>query len=278
MSFRETTIIAQKLNISLDQILIKAMSDDNKRIVLQLAVYPELGRHIQIEKTFDLLKQIIKEPYSELGAAISGMINPFFFRYKNIMRFYTLKYYHHNRSSPMNIPFGRIMEMEAELMLREEFFIHFTQISHSFYVWDRKIIYSLVNDIKYFMSVRLIEEEETKLLTMELYRFLDDFEKIVSEGIFEETGNKVELYVSDVDIDLTYAYIWNENFYINTFTAFGFFAIALEEEALLKIVMNRIAALKRCSTLISGVGDKERIAFFEQQRQIVNTLLPDIEN
>jgi len=269
-SLREAGILATQLNISLDNLI----NDDPENLVLGLPKYHLTGIYDRqhLEDILDYLHEFTEEPGCEFGMALSGIPFSLFLQYKFLARFYRLKYANHTANLPARIPYEKIEESDAKIEYREELYLLFRQIPNTFYVWDRQIIQLLVNDIKYAASVRLMKDCEVAELKKEIYRFLDDLEQVAIKGIFPETGNKIELYISDAHIDVSYAYMCSEKRQASMLSAFIIFnSTSLEKETFLK-VNNWVKSLKRFSTLVSGIGERERILFFEEQREIVDTL------
>jgi len=71
------------------------------------------------------------------------------------------------------------------------------RINQTIYVWDPLIFYYLANDIRYFISIHLLSEED-------LLQFLDDMEVLAFKGQFDDTGNNVYFYISGTNMDTSY--------------------------------------------------------------------------
>lgn len=272
-SLREAGLLAGRLNISLDEILFHITGKTKDKMGMYLSGHSSNpADHFDYAITaISYLEEITQEDYSEFGVAMSGIPYSLYFPYPLLSRFYLLKYLHHAKNS-QHIPFDMMKESDIEIQFRNRFYTLFRNISSTYYIWDRHIMYMLVSDIKYANSIRIIKEEDVVELKKELFHFLNDLEQLATKGVYEETGNKFELYISDAHIDVTYGYIWTEKKYVSLIVSFVFCAIASEEEASFKNINEWVKSLKRFSTLVSGIGERERILFFEEQRAIVNTL------
>lgn len=273
-SFREACLIAQKLNLSLDEIWMKSLTETRKAHLMRLPQHSnseENGPEL-IQTTISFLEEFTAQPYSEFGVALSGLTFAIYQGYSSLARFQIFKYRYHGENPQIKTPFEKIKEAKLQVELRDHFYLLFRQISNTYYIWDRNIIRVFVDDINYFRSIRLINDEEVRELKKELLMLLEDLEQSAIQRRFKETGNKFELYISDVSIDVTYAYMWTEKLFVSMFSSFIFYVTASQEEENLKIVSDWIKSLKRCSTLVSGSAEKERFIFFEKQRDIVNTL------
>ena len=273
-SFHEVVRIAQKLHISIDEIILKTSPEIKKTITLQFPVYPDKNKQylVEFEKAIEIIEKVVNEPYSEFGIALSALPSHIFYRYDNITKFHFLKYFHYSRESSGVISFNEIKESDERILSRKKYYSCFSLFSNTYYIWDRKIISTIVNDIKYFESIKLIQQEDIIELKDELYQLLYNLEALTSLGEYKDTGNKFELYISCVNIGMSYSYLYTERFNMMLLATLGFLASVSEEEFLFNRVKNWINSLKRCSVLISGIDDRERIAFFDQQREIVSTL------
>jgi hypothetical protein len=278
-TFKEAALIAIKMNLSLNEIILNASPGNKTKNVLELPVFHSDATNFGDEPTDRLiedaiifLKALTQQAFSEFGLALSGILFPLFLNYTCLSRFYILKHLHNNSSQLTNISFEKIAETKKQIEEREEFYLLYRQISHTFYIWDKKIIPALVEDIRYFQAIHLIKENEVGELKADIHRFLSDLEQLAIDGKFKETGNKFDLFISELGIDLSYAYIGSEKISIALFSTFIFFTSASQEKNLVKKVSDWVNSLKRCSVLISDNAAKERILFFDKQRAIVNTL------
>jgi hypothetical protein len=273
-SFGEVALLANQINISLDKIIPATASgiNPNNLLGLPLISNPEVNKSDLIEAIYDFFMLLTDQPYSEFGTALSGVNFVLFQSYSLLSRFHIMKHLHYSGNSSTPVPFERIFESNKQLELRSDFQVLFHKISYTYYIWDLQIIPALVNDILYFRNIRLLKESETNALKMELLRFLQDLEQLASTGTYKETGARFELYVSDINIDVSYSYMWSDEIFASAFSAFIFFAVPSLDESFFKNMTAWIKSIKRCSTQISVINDKERSLFFDRQRQLVNTL------
>jgi len=273
-SLREAGILANKLEISLDELILRATFNSKENVLLQL---PQQGlREIdsiqQSKNAITYLEKLTSDNYSEFGVALSGITFSLFLQYSLLYRFFTLKYLNHADNIQTSILFEKTKEMDIDTKFRHHLYLLFRGITNTYYIWDRQIIRLLVNDIKYAQSIRLMTEAEVVELKKEIHRFLNDLEYIAAKGAFPETGNKFELYISEAHIDVTYAYMQSDSTFVSMLSSFVIYVTASQEKVLFKNISNWIKSLKRHSTLVSGIGERERILFFDEQRVIVNTL------
>ncbi|GHT04299.1 hypothetical protein FACS189423_06770 [Bacteroidia bacterium] len=274
-SFREIFLLANTMNISLDKIARGAIAENQSKILLEMSTPGDLSgekANGMIELAFDFYTQLVAQSYSEMAMALSGISFSLYQSNSLLSRFYSLKYAYHNGNPTIRIPFGEIIETKKQLEVREKFSGLYHQIKNTAYIWDNKIIPVLVNDIRYFQNIHLLRKEEKDALKEELFRFLNNLEQLATDGEFKDTGNKFELYISDIDIDNTYGCAWSEQVYISFHKAFIFMATISKDASVYKNVSDWIKSIKKCSVCISVINDKERTLFFDKQREIVNIL------
>ena len=268
-SLREAIRISRKLNISLDNIILEPESRDT--VLLQLPLFLQ-NNDKKLENAIFFLKELVSQPYSELGGALSGLPFSLFLQYPLLARYYNFRYLYHISEYKKKVSFQNTFESKEQIDARDDLYLLYRKISKTFYIWDRKIISTLVNDINYFNYIQLISNSEMESLKKELFRFINDLENLASAGEYKETGNIFELYISELDIDKNYVYMWSEHLYVNMFSTFILFASASQDEPTYAHINLWINSFKKCSTLISKSGIKERILFFNEQRRIIDTL------
>lgn len=269
-SFKEAILLAGKLNISIDEIIAQATIDNQTRMVMHLNQHHSvpLREPWHIQQDIQYLRQLTQEPYSELAVALSGIASSLYCQYEYISRFYLLKYLYNLGNTE---PFEKIVS-SLQPQSRNDLYKAYREISNTYYIWDRKITKSIVDDIRYFHSIGLISQNEIEGFKKELHRFFNDLKRLADTGCYPENGNKFELYISDIHIDGTYAYMWTEKMFVSMYTSFILLTTSSEEIKPFKNVSDWIKSLKRSSVQISIANVKERVQFFNQQHEIIDTL------
>ena len=140
------------------------------------------------------------------------------------------------------------------------------------YIWDHRMFDYVVNDIQFFHSLLLLTDEDTKLLKKELLALLDYLMEIAAKGCFPETGNKVTICISKINIDTNYSYFYTDNLRMCRIHAFEKYDIFSFNEEMVNNFRSWMQLKKRISTQISEVDEKSRIEFFMKQRQLVERL------
>lgn len=127
----------------------------------------------------------------------------------------------------------------------------------------------LVTDILFFVSINLITPEELKVLQAELLELLEGMERFVAKGCYDDTGNEIYVYLSNINLDTSYCYLGGQNYHLSMLKAFTLNSITSFDVETFHRLKNWMSSLKRSSTLISVSGEKERVRFFNDQRCLV---------
>lgn len=268
-SMKEVVIIASMFNISIDEIITQTAIDEIRvKMKLPQDYEKRLKDPWQLEQEIRYLNELSKAPYSEIGAALSGIPITLYFNYPYLSKFYLMHYMYNQESTvtfnKVNSPLNTTTCQNLNKL--------YQNISYTYYIWDRKITRELIDDILYFRSIRFISQEDVEVLKNELHALFDNLEKLAESGCYPETGNKFELYILDSHIDITYAFLHSENLFVSLYISFILLSTFSEDKFTFKKVNEWVKHMKRGATLISASNEKERTIFFNEQHAIVNIL------
>lgn len=273
-SLREAGLIASKLNLSLDEVVMNAVQGKDKPIIMKMNVNYDLinNGYKSLESVATFLHTLCSESYSEFAVTLASITLSLYAQYEYIPRFLAFKYYRiYGKQS--NIAFCQVKyPPQKGLELMRQISNDLQYISYTYYILNESLIEELVKDIRYYASIHAITEGELKALKKEIHQFLNDLELLVARGTHKDTGNKVEFYLSNINIPNTYSYFLCESFQVTMITTFILSAMISYEEGALERTRSWIESLKQASTLISGVGTVSRIQFFDKQRMVVDRL------
>jgi len=271
-SLYEVALIANKLNISLDS-TIRITSSENPIYELVDQRFHDLREKdfAALEEHLDVLKYASMEPESE--QVYTSNLFPMFpsNRYYLLAKYNSFRWMYLNMETNSIKPFRDMEYSERHFDLSVKIIDATMDIKNTLYIWDNTIIASIIKEIKYFKSIRLMDNQDIIQFKSELHNYLNILEDIASKGRFE-TGNKVQIFISNIDTDTTYSYLETPNIHLSMVGAFTLnYLFSLETESLQRM-KGRIHALKRVSSLISESGEIQRIQFFKAQHALVDTL------
>ena len=272
-TFHEIATISKALGISLDGIIGVEIST-NRPFQLKMVefVHPYEVDYEMIEQLMILLHNTKYAQYSEISEASNVLPHSLFMKFQILSRFHFFKWdYHHNPLNG-NKTFKEFHLTDRIMKLQTKHYIEAKNVLHTFYIWDFQIFHYLVNDIHFFKSIRLLEDDDVLFIKEDLIRFLDYIEVLTLTGKFEETGNNVYIYISDVNIESGYSYLEIDNYHVSLIKTFILNTFTSLDEKTFENVKNWIQSLKRVSTMITISGEKQRTSFFQKQREIVGQL------
>ena len=125
--------------------------------------------------------------------------------------------------------------------------------------------------VRTFREMHLISQESVRVLRDELFAMLDEMETVAVKGEFEN-GNKIFLYLSDIDLESSYSYVTTSRHQAVNIGMFSLNGLRTPDPLMYEYVKKWIKTQSRFSTLISGSGELRRIHYFKRQREIVAQL------
>lgn len=268
-TFKEVTTIAKALNISLDDI-IGTTSQKSQPYQLKMTEFEKMAEidYYMIEEFRDLVRSIRSEKNTEYASA--SIMIPIYIAacYPNIYRFYIMKWIYQFGNPNSVKSFADTVVTERLWKTVCELVHAMQQIKYTYYIWDEMILLYFVNDINYFVNIRLMTKEEALIIKEELFLLLDNLDKQTFRGAYEN-GNKLHLYVSRLSFETTYSYVQSEKIKLTLIKAFTLNEVASLREDAFDRIKTWVSSLKRTSTLISGSGEMQRIMFFDKQRKLI---------
>lgn len=271
-SFVEMATLSAYLGISLDSVAETVSIYRSQWYKLHIRDYDEFAS-IDLNMSHNFVKAIniaADDPDSEFGIAANMLPLHISLLHFPVYRIYLLKWKYQFGKTPKNeLKYSDIHVPEAEKETYRLYLDAIKKIKYTYFIWDSSFLISLINDINYFHSIYLINQEEMHMLKQEISQLLDTLEYYTDYEKFERTGNKVETYVSSLNFETTYTYLISNNVSIGMSNAFCLGAFtSLDKEACEKM-KKWIWGLKKSSTLISGAAQRDKILFFEKQRNVL---------
>lgn len=272
-TFSEIVTIANEFGISLDNV-VGTVTAKSRPFQLKLVDFlnPKDVDYEMLEQYVDILVHAREDDNSELIDCTNILPMQLYMKYKYISRFYLFKWLYQFGEPGKAKRFEDIEVTDRFFSLQLSSIEESKFIRNSYFILDPLIFQYLLNDINYFASVNLIRPEDVKQLKKELLEFLNEMEALATRGMFEETGNKVFFYISGVNFDTSYWCVQAKNYHISMIKTFVLSSVASLDEGTYDKLRKWLRALIRSSIMISVSGEKQRVAFFEAQRQLINHL------
>ena len=105
----------------------------------------------------------------------------------------------------------------------------------------------------------------------ELGLLLSELEAVTMTGEFSKR-HSLAIYLSDINFEATYTYVEKGDFQACLFRVYSINSMDSQNPRMCNIQKNWIQSLKRHSTLISQSSEIQRRQFFNEQREIVESL------
>jgi hypothetical protein len=267
-SFVEMVTLSTHLSISLDNIADVASPYRSQWYHLHMRDYNEF-KPIDLYMSHNYIKAIslaAEDPNSEFGIAANMLPLHISLLHYPIYRIYLLKWRYQSGKTPKHkLNYANTTVPEAEKKTYKQYLDVIKKIRHTFFIWDKSFFISLIHDINYFHSIRIITQKEMEMLQEEMSSLLDTLEYYADYGEYE-TGNKIETYISNLVFDTTYMYVSSCNICISMNSVYSLGAFTSLEKEACEDMKLWIQGLKKSSSLISGVSQYDKITFFEKQR------------
>ena len=268
----EIAKIAMSWQISFDDIIVKSSNEMAFRGRMLDYLNPSEEDLDAIHTVVQMLEHIKDFPdleYMEISNRLSRMLTTGF---EYLTRFYLLKwkYQYANGDTPT---FSQIICLEEVKNFSSDFYKMSKNLSNINFVWDNRIFSYLADDIRCFHSIYMITDEEKELIKSDLYALIDYMSEVASKGCWLETGNKVNLYISQVNIDTNYHYYYYDSkVQLCGINIFGKNIIYSTNSAMLEDFRTFMQSKKKSSVQISEANERNRIEFFMKQRQLIDSL------
>ncbi|MDR0748239.1 MAG: hypothetical protein LBF62_01550 [Tannerellaceae bacterium] len=271
-TFAEASIISNSLGVSLDQV---AGANSSRNALFALSVinhkHPIDTYCAQIEDYIRIYKAVKDNPTLEWYVASNIIPQVFYLDYDNLARFLLYKWmYQHEKINYIKYFSG--LKISESLREKQKEYVKISkEVALSNFIWDNMMFCSLVNDIRYFVDINLINKEEVDVLKKEILCLIDELEQLAAKG-YHKPGKSIRIYVSNINFEASYSYLEANDFKLSMLRLYSINEITTADRAVFELQKEWIHSLRKYSTLISISGEMQRIQFFEKQKLYVNSL------
>lgn len=269
----ESALISKDLNISLDHIIGMKSKDKavfNLHLIQKSDMLGDYCRFMDnYVQTFRRLKG-----YSNSKCHSAHNVIPFSFytQYDLISKFYWYKWIYQMDGSERIAPFSQFSLPHKVLDIHKTFVQETRFIDSTSFILARNIFTSLARDVAFFSRLNLLTKLEVQQIKMELIDLLINLESMAASGLWH--GNKeVLFYLSNMNFESSYTYLECSDFELSILRVFSFGSILTLKDQVCNVHKDWLDSLKRSSTLISRSGDVHRAEYFNEQRELLNTIL-----
>ena len=161
--------------------------------------------------------------------------------------------------------------MNSESANYREYVRWVQSVATTYLIFDDSNFKHWLNALRAYREMHLISQESVRVLRDELFAMLDEMETVAVKGEFEN-GNKIFLYLSDIDLESSYSYVTTSRHQAVNIGMFSLNGLRTPDPLMYEYVKKWIKTQSRFSTLISGSGELRRIHYFKRQRESVAQL------
>ena len=267
----EAAIISRKLGISLDKMIGVSFQDNAVFDMNIVGSNKPLETYYSIlEKQVELFHAVEEDENSEIGTSSNIIPQTLYLKHELLAKFRLFKWMYQNKY--IDCKSFEELEIPTKLANIQKDYVAMTRHIHSIdYIWDNMIFQHLINDIQYFASIHLISDETKEEIKKELFLLADELEELAVNGKTAD-GNRVRIYVSNINFEATYSYVDINNLQLSLIRIYSINSITTMDNEIFCTLKEWIQSLKKFSTLISESGEMQRIQFFKQQREIIDAL------
>jgi len=271
-TFVEIAKIASTWDISLDQ--VAGINCGNIPFQMQPIHYlnPSKQEIIRFKKRMKILEHLKTTPNSEYMEVSNRLPRPVSSTFTMLYRFEIFRWAYQYTNNDAFKQFNKIIipENVAQEFRNYNKNIKFTNETH--FMLDPMVFDHLINSINYFHSILLITDEEKEKLKEELFSLLEYLMHIATAACYPETQKKVNLYISQLNIDTNYSYYYTDLLKICRVHAFGKYDIGSFDLDMVNKFRMWMHLKKRAAIQISEVNERSRIEYFAKQQKLVESL------
>lgn len=272
-TLHEVVLIAKKLKVPIDQVITVNPTSSEIFVQLKDTRYYNMQErdYNMLEEFIDILKIMAEEPENEF--VYCSNLFPIYPTLKSefFCKFYSFKWMYLNLNTDQIKRFDEFEITSRYFQLNKQIIELLSEFKNTVYIWDSLSFECILREAKYFSSIRLFSPENVQAVKEGMHMLIDKFEELAMKGRFQN-GNKVDIYISNINFDTTYSYVESEKFKISMVGVLGLNNVTSIEQKALDVIKARTLALKKASTMISESGEMVRINFFNKQRELVDKL------
>jgi hypothetical protein len=268
----EIVKISSTWNISLDNIL--NMSSGKIPFLMQAINYaaPSEQDLMFLQRINQSINEHADFPDAEFMNVCNKLPCQLLAGFEYLNRFYLFKWMYQYGNEKKPVLFAQVTISEEMIKLTSDYYLATKNVPQTNLMFDLLLFDHLVNEIRYFHSIQMITDEEKDLIKRDLYGLLDYLSEVATDGCYPETQNKVNLYVSQLNVDTNYSYTYTKQLNICFVHAFDKFEIYSYDKEMATNFRKWMQLKKRTSIHISGLDEKGKKEFFQKQRQTVDGL------
>lgn len=272
-TFEEVIKLSEVLKFSIDGLVDQSKPNKSVFEINMLSARAQLDDYSALLSSYvKLFSEMAKTPTSVARHALNTLPYSLYLGYPNLARFKYFRWmYQSHISLHDKVKYADIQTPPKLLEVQKAFAAGSKYINRTMMVLGHNIFSSICCDIEYFYSLHFLTSEDVELMRNELLDILDVWEGYAMAGQFN-TGKRVDIYLSNVDVEATYCLFEYDKGGMAHLRLFDASGVDSEANEIRAVQRRWIDSLRRYSTLISQSGEMERHVYFKKQREIVKNM------
>jgi len=268
----ETAKIVSTWGISLDE--ISGINSEQFSFQMMPVNYlnPSSEEQNFMRKIIQSIYRFENEPDAEIMDICNKIPHSLVAGFDYLNQYYLFKWKSLYGNDTQVTPYSDVTFSKVEKKIMSDYYQAIKHFPVSNFIFDHKIFEYLLDDIRYFHSIYLITDEEKELIKKDLYALLNYLYDVANKGYYPETQNKVNIYISQLNVETNYTYTFAPRANICFVIVFEIYEIFSFNSEMVSNFMAWMQLKKRTATQISEVDEKNRIVFFKKQRELVDNL------
>jgi hypothetical protein len=270
---QEVVKIASAWNISIDEII----GIHTGNVVFQMQPFnyldPSKKEFHNIasikDKDIDYVRTSVESEYMEVSNRIPRAL---IIGFQTLYRFRIFNWASQYCNDTTHREFAKVTIPEEMLYELEDYKKTMVQVKNTHYIFDQGMFDYMVHCAIYFHSILLLTDNEKELIKKELHGLLDYLIEVANKGYYPETQNKVSMYISQINIDTNYSYLYTDKLKTCRVQTFGKFDVSSYDVNMVSQFRTWMNLKKRSAIQISEVNEKQRIEYFTKQRRLVDRI------
>lgn len=254
-TFGEASALSAHLRFSLDDVTGSSVGGN----ALFSLAFTEFDASLDLyngilEQNIRFFREIASDPTAIFASAVNSIPAEYYLKYENLTRFKLFKSLYQHEMGDVSVPTFEELQLSASLRRNALEYVQSVQlVPQSHVIFDGSAFMHWVNAIRAFRAMHLISDQSVALLKEELFELVKDSEKMAGEGEYEN-GNKVNFYLSEVDLEASYAYISSERYKVAGIALFSLNSMHTFDPMMYEYVKKWVRNQRRFASLISGTG------------------------
>ena len=270
-TFHEIVKISVEWNISLDHIF-NLQSEKIPFLMLPINYLNPSDVHLDFVYQIIHPVHLLKSADTEIMDVCNKLPRNLHAGFKYLYQFYLFKWCYEYSVEKKTVTLSEITVSEKTAVFVNDYYQAIKNVPKTNFIFDRYLFDYLVNDVRYYHSIRMITDEEKELIKQDIYRLLDYLWEIASEGRYPDSQNQVNLYISHLQVNTNYSYMFSSQSNVCYVPVFDKLELYTYNPKMLSQAKQWMQLKKRTSFQISEVDEKCRVEYFSRQRGLVDAL------